>query len=125
MILDELERKIKKLFAQYGYNELVEQLLLLFPQWVGVNDRLPEKDGEYYCMQYKAPGYGPRLVHFNATYDEGEFHEEAYWDDRLPHINGGGGAVKPYNLMTDKEKYFMDNYMKVTHWYPLPTEIED
>lgn len=41
--MDELRKRIKKLFAQYGYDELINHLVALFPQWISVDDRLPER----------------------------------------------------------------------------------
>jgi len=93
-------------------------------KWTSVKDGLPEESGEYFCVRYKMP-YKPEIMSFNNGYEEHCDNSEPHWYDQLGHMNGGGGGRKNYTDMTEDEKFFHDNYGKVTHWFTSPDRPDE
>ncbi len=80
---------------------------------ISVFDRLPEVSGEYMCIRYGMP-YRQESVEFFAAEDEDE---TPSWSDSIGHMNGGGGGVKSYNKISNREKYWRTNYGRVMFWF--------
>ncbi|AGN30257.1 hypothetical protein VPFG_00258 [Vibrio phage nt-1] len=82
-------------------------------QPIDVRDRLPTQDGTYLCIRY-GMSYMPEAIEFFIDCDD-----EGTWADEILCREGGGG-VKPYNQLTNAEKYWRTNYGKVIYWFEMP-----
>lgn len=80
---------------------------------ISVFDRLPEESGEYMCIRYGMP-YRLEPIEFFAAEDEDETHS---WSDTFGHMNAGGGGVRSYNKLSNREKYWRTNYGRVMFWF--------
>ncbi|CAL9981119.1 hypothetical protein VPHK567_0248 [Vibrio phage K567] len=85
-------------------------------QPIFVGDRLPEVSGEYFCIRF-GMSYAPEPIDFHAP-DEDDEDDYPRWGDTIPHY--GGGGVVPYKELSNREKYFRDNYGRVMYWFEKP-----
>ena len=103
-----MREKIEKLFAQYGYNELVDQLVSLFPTWISVEERLPEIPKGKYAVAV--------LV---ATFDE--VYAECCGHGYTVTKQSFDGEFKELVYGGDKAPEWWPSADPVTHWQPLPS----
>ena len=104
---DALHAEISKWPDSVMYKDWVQSAIATAPtvptygQWVSVEDRLPERNGEYIV----------------TACDEGEPYDEIIWNDTVV------VCAEYYKGCWTWEEYSLDGI--VTHWMPLPEPPEE